>query len=242
MKNFIKKNSATILTVTGAVGVGATAVVSARDTVKAMKRIEADELLYGFQTKKEKIKIAVPCYIPTIITGLSTILCIFGANKLNKRTQESIAAAYTLLNQTYSEYRNSVKDIYGVEGNRKIVQNVADKRIERDGAPDNTEGDLFFDFFSVQFFNSSLEKIREAEAAAKEMLRMHGYLSLATWYSFLGLNVNASDEMLGWSLGAGKLYGYDDFRLDIDEVVREDGLKYYVIDFVDIPTDEYLNL
>ena len=238
MNKFLKKNSATILTVIGSVGVGITAVMSARDTIRALKLIDEKQA----ETKKQKLKIAVPCYIPTVISGVSTMLCIFGANKINKKTQESIAAAYALLNQTYSEYRDSVKDIYGVEGNKKVVQNVADKRIEKDGLPEETDGELFFDFFGVRFFKSSLSRILEAEAAAKEMLRMHGYLSLATWYSFIDVDMNASDEMLGWSLGAGKLYGYDDFRIDLEEVVREDGIRYYVIDFVDIPTENYLDI
>ena len=39
-KRFIKKNSSTILTCIGAVGVAATAIVSARDTVKAVELLK----------------------------------------------------------------------------------------------------------------------------------------------------------------------------------------------------------
>ena len=235
---FFKKNSPTILTIIGSVGVGITAVMSARDTVKAIKLIDEKQA----NTKKEKLKIAAPCYVPTVITGLSTILCIFGANKLNKKTQESLAAAYALLNQTYTEYRDSVKDIYGVDGNKKVVAHVAEKRIEENGLENQPDTDVFFDFFSLQFFKAKLSTILEVEHAANEMLQMHGYVSLGTLYSFMGADIQECDESLGWSLGAGKLYGYDTIQFDISEMPREDGSRYYVLDFVDAPTEDYLDL
>ena len=246
---FFQKNSPTILTIIGSAGVAVTAAMSARDTVKAMKRIQIAEDIQKIEyiedrplTKKQKIKIAIPCYIPTIITGLSTILCILGANKLNKDTQKSLTSAYMLLDQTYREYKNSVTELYGEEGNKNVIKHIADKKIVEMDINDEPDMDIFFDFFSLQFFNSTLDKIREAEEAANEMLKMHGYFSLATWYSFVGADMNAADEMLGWSLGAGKLYGYDSIKIDVEECVKEDGSKHYVIDFVDRPTDNYLDL
>ena len=98
-KLFFKRNSSTILTVVGAIGVAATAVMSARDTVKAVKRIEEHEAKGEKLSNKEKFKIAAPAYIPTVATGLSTIACIFGANVLNKKAQASLASSYALLDR-----------------------------------------------------------------------------------------------------------------------------------------------
>ena len=54
--------------------------ILAKDTIKAMRRFEEEKPL----TMKKKIKLAAPCYIPTIITGITTVLCICCSNKINK--------------------------------------------------------------------------------------------------------------------------------------------------------------
>lgn len=243
INSFLKKNSSTILTIIGSVGVGITAIVSARDTVRAIKRINYER---GFHTrelnKKEKIKIAAPCYIPTVITGLSTILCVCGANKLNKNTQQSLATAYMLLDNSYKEYRKSVEETYGEEGELAVAKNLANKKIEELGPMNEDEDNAFFDLNSLQFFSSSLSKIREAEKAANEIMRTHGCVSLGTLYYMMGKDSTEYDELEGWSVGAGKLYGYDRVELDIQETTSKDGGKYYVVDFMDAPTDDYMQV
>ena len=249
---FFQKNSPTILTIIGSAGVVVTAIMSARDTVKAMKRIRFAEDMNRIEyidavekcplTKKQKIKVAAPCYIPTIITGLTTIACVVSSNVLNKNAQKSLTSAYMLLDRTYKEYKNSVKEVYGEEGNKNVIRHIADKKAEELNMSEEANTETFFDFFSLQFFQSTPEKIREAEAAANEMMKMHGYFSLATWYSFIGADMNAADEMLGWSLGAGKMYGYDRIRIDFDKSQDKDGNEFYIIDFADIPTENYLDI
>lgn len=240
INNFFKHNSPTILTAVGCVGVGITAIMAARDTVKAIKRINYER---GYQLKefntKEKIKIAAPCYIPTVLSGLSTMLCICGANKLNKNMQKSLTSAYVLLDQSYKEYRNSVREVHGDDGDIAVIKNISDKRVAK---LNTDEDDVFFDFFSLQFFNSSLPKMYEAERAANEILQSHGYISLKTVYSLIGEDIIGTDDLLGWSIGAGKEYGYDRITLNTDEMTREDGTKYYILDFGDAPTEDYLRL
>ena len=243
MNKFIKNNSPTILTVVGSVGVGITAVMSARDTVKAIQRLDYERYNNLKElSKKEKIKLLVPCYIPTFIAGLSTILCICSANKLNKNIQNSLAGAYMLLDNSYKEYKESVRDLYGEEGSLNVVKNISSKQVDRANAPRPDGTDVFFDFFSLQFFNAKMEDVQEAEKAANELLQTAGYVSLETIYSLLGEELHGSDELLGWSIGAGRKYGYDRIQIRLDEVAREDGSKYYVLDFVNGPTNDYMNL
>ena len=242
INKFLKSNSPTILTVVGSVGVGLTAIMAARDTVKAMKRMElARKVKLRPLYTKEKIKVAAPCYIPTVLTGASTILCICGANKLNRNIQQSLTSAYVLLDQSYKEYRKTVKDVYGEEGDRRIIEDIADRKSE-DLHLAEQEDDIFFDFFDMQFFNSKISKIREAEKEANEILKTNGYISLRTLYSLMGKDIMETDELLGWSTAAGKLYGYDGIRFVIDESESKDGFKYYVLDFADTPTEDYLYL
>lgn len=95
----LKKASPTILTCIGAVGVVATAVLAVKATPKADGLIKADSRRnhdgnpYA-ATKLEAVKSCWKCYIPAAATGVATIICIFGANTLNKKQQASLASAY----------------------------------------------------------------------------------------------------------------------------------------------------
>ena len=240
-----KINSPTILTVVGSIGVGVTAVMAVRDTVKAMKRIE-DESNSIFTpvgliplTKKEKFKIAAPCYIPTIISGVSTILCICGANKMNKDIQQALTGAYVMLDQSFKEYRNAVKKVYSEEGERKVASELANKEIK---LIDENAEDLFFDFYSLRFFNASLSIIREAEQKANEILKTQGCISLRTVYALINedlVDPCVLDDSIGWSIAAGKMYGYDNIEIKVEQTMADDGQKYYIIDFMDGPTEDY---
>lgn len=241
INNFFKNNSSTILTVIGSVGVVVTAVMSARDTVKAVKRINYQR---GYQDKefntKEKIKIAAPCYIPTVLSGVSTILCVCSANKINKNMQKSLTSAYILLDQSYKEYRNSVKKVFGEEGQSDVVKVMSAEHIDEDNLPVQDGKDKFFDYFSLQIFESSLSRVLEAERAANEMLKGQGYVSLRTLYSLMGQPVLGTDNLLGWSIGAGEEYGYDKVEIETTLMKREDGSIYYILDLASEPTADYL--
>ena len=109
-KLFIKRNSSTILSCAAAVGVLATAIVAVKSTPKAMRLIKEKEDTKGEKlTKMEIIKVAGPAYIPSILIGVSTISCIFGANALNKKQQNTLVGLYSLLDSSYKSYKNNVK-------------------------------------------------------------------------------------------------------------------------------------
>ena len=99
------KNSPAILTGIGITGMLTSTVLAVKATPKALKLLDqaendkCDEL-----TTVEKIKVAWKPYIPAVISGVSTISCIFGAHFLNRRAQASMASAYALLSNTYLAY------------------------------------------------------------------------------------------------------------------------------------------
>lgn len=247
INNFLKHNSPTILTIVGAIGVGITAIFAAKDTVKAVKKLEKEHWYYengkNYYLKdipvKTRIKVAGPCYIPTIISGIATVSCICGANYLNKNVQKSLTSAYILLNQTYNEYRNTIKERYGEDDESNLVKAVADKTVEK-LYPKEEDDDVFFDFYSLQFFHSDLATVREAEKLANDILERQGYISLRDVHTLLGESNTQFDDILGWSKWAGKIYDYDSIKIDIQEAVKEDGRKYYILDYVDGPTDDYM--
>lgn len=126
----LKKASPTILTCIGAAGVVATAVLAVKATPKADNLIKADSRRnhdgdpYA-ATKLEAVKSCWKCYIPAAATGVATIICIFGANTLNKKQQASLASAYALVNRSYSDYKHKLKELYGEDAHKKIMESIA---------------------------------------------------------------------------------------------------------------------
>lgn len=160
---FLKRHSSTILTVIGAIGVGATAVIAVKDTPKALRIIDEAEQEKGEElTVKEKIITAGPVYIPAIAVGVSTIACIFGANALNKRNQAALMSAYALLDQSYKDYKRKVSDIYGEDADKKIIEEVTKEELEpRDNTDDTDDSNVvtIFDGTTMRSFESVLDRI-----------------------------------------------------------------------------------
>lgn len=153
-------NKSTILTFVSAAGVVATAILAAKGTMKASILLkEAKEEKGEELTKAELIKMATPVYIPAIAVGLSTIVCIFGTNALNQRTQVSLASAYALLDSSYKEYRNKVTELYGEEADLRVKSEMAKDQLEED-EPLIPEGEqLFYDLNSMQYFTSTIDEV-----------------------------------------------------------------------------------
>lgn len=97
--------SPTILTIIASVGVVTTTIMAVRATPKAVKMLEEAESEKGeYLTKLEIIRAAGPIYIPSVLLGVSTIACIFGANALNQKKQTSLMSAYAMLNESYAVF------------------------------------------------------------------------------------------------------------------------------------------
>lgn len=108
-KLFIKKTSV----------MAVKAIPRALDLIEKAEKEKGDDL-----TRWETVKVAGPTYIPAILLGTSTIACIFGAQILNQRQQAALMSAYALLDQSYKEYKNKVKEIYGKEAYNEIINSI----------------------------------------------------------------------------------------------------------------------
>lgn len=152
--------SSTILTILGAAGVVATAVLTAKGTPKAARLLrDAWEEKGEELTTVEVIKTAAPAYAPAIIVGVSTIACVVGANILNVCQQASIASAYALLDNSYKQYRKKVDDIYGEDADENVKEAVAkDQYEECDIEPDEDE-QLFMDFNTLKWFRAKYSDV-----------------------------------------------------------------------------------
>lgn len=227
----LRKHSPTILTCLGAGGVIGTTILAVRATPKALVLLEEAEFDKGEElTNFEKVVVAGPAYIPAAVTGVATIACIFGANVLNKHQQASLMSAYALLETSYKEYRDKVKDLYGEETDTHIKKEIAKERIEDLDISTDDNNILFYDDFSRTYFESTIEKVQEAIYLLNRELVVKDYAYLNEYYEFLGIESPKEGWDHGWSK-AGNLTRYwqewIDFRLE--KVEMEGGLECQII-------------
>ena len=200
-KLFLRRNSPTILTFLGAAGVVATSIAAAKATPKAMALLKKTKEEKGEElTKLEIVKVAGPAYIPAVAIGASTIACIFGANALNKKTQASIMSAYALLDTSYKQYKSKVKELYGENSDRNVKKEIAKDKFKDNDIHINNEKILFFDFYSLRYFESTERLVLKAENRVNELLKLYGRASLNDFYESLGMPTAYTGYELWWNV------------------------------------------
>lgn len=237
-KLFVKRNGSTILTCAGGAGVVATAVLAVKATPKATMLLEhAKEEKGEDLTKFEVIRAAAPAYIPTVLIGVSTIACIFGANTLNKYQQGSLMSAYALLDSSYKEYKSKVVDLYGDEADLRVREEIAkDKYAGDEITPDNDKV-LFYDEFSGRYFQSTTVNVLKAEYEVNKKLSTWGGVYLNEFYELVGLPTTDYGDHLGWSAaGMYEMYWEEWLDFNHEKFMLDDGLEGYIITYNREPT------
>lgn len=248
---FCKKNASTILTCLGGAGVVATAVAAVKATPKAMESLEEAKKEKGEElTRVEKIKIAGPKYVPSILIGTGTLACVFGANIMNKRNQAALVSAYALVDSSYKEYKQKLKELYGEEAHNEIVNAIAVEKAKEVGisaecmcmnsslTDDEACGDpvLFYDEWSNRYFESTIEQVITAQYHTNRNFVLRGYTTLNELYDFLGLDLTDYGDTLGWAV-EDELYWID---FNNNKIVMDDGLECYIIETPWAPSPDFL--
>lgn len=241
-ERFIKRNSSTILTCIGGIGVVATSVLTAKATPKVSLLLKQAEEDKGDKlTKMETVRVAAPVYIPAILVGASTIACIFWANALSKRQQTSMISAYALLENSYKEYKRKVKDVYGEEAEKDVLVEIAKDRYEDSFERDENK-QLFYDEFSGRYFESTIENVCRAECELNRLLSVEFVASLNEFYDLLGIERTDYGDYLGWSsyeLVECFCYSWVDF--EHTQVTLDDGLECTIVTMSFEPTCVFEN-
>lgn len=238
---FLQRNSSTILSVIGGVGVVATAILAVKATPKAMTHIALAEEEKGEElTKLEKVQVAGPAYIPAVVTGVSTIACIFGANVLNKRYQASLMSAYALVDSSFKEYKNKVAELYGEEADAEVRTAVAKDKYEEGSMIVNPGNQLFYDEFSGRYFESTTEKLISAQYAINRQLSLHGAVYLNEFYELLDIPPTDYGQHLGWSSGMLCDYQWSDWlEFAHEKTFIDDDLECITIRFSSEPMFDF---
>jgi len=247
-KRSLSNNAPVILSVLSSVGVITTAVTAINATPKAVRIINDERLDRANETmrlpiepftKKEIIQVTWKCYIPTALIGASTIACIFGANALNKQQQASLASAYALLAQSYSKYKNKVKELYGKDLDKTVTDDIQKDDAESMINPGAKL--LFYDELSDRFFEAAEIDVFRAEYDTNRQYALDHEVNLNTFYEFLDLPITDAGTDVGWSVDASDaFYGYSWIEFAHELCHKEDGTEYYKIVMNYPPTADYI--
>lgn len=251
-KLFIKRNASTILTCVGAAGVVVTSITAVKATPKALNMLEEAKKEKGEElTRFEKFKMAAPVYAPSVLLGVGTIACIAGANILNKRQQASLISAYTLVEKSFKEYKDKLKELYGEEAHQNIVDAIAIEKAEEVGVrgayfatscdltADESCGEpvLFYEEYSNRYFESTIEQVINAEYHLNRNYILRGYSYLNELYEFLGLETTDYGDVLGWTpTDEGEYW----IEFNHRKTTLDDGLEVYVLEMPFEPTYDFL--
>lgn len=227
---YLQRNSPTIVSCIGAVGVVATTIAAVKATPKALLLIENEKAYInkqleedGWQTRVDKlttaetIKATWKCYIPTAIIGLSTIACIFGANTLNKHKQAAITSAYMLLDNTYKQYKEKVSKLLGDNADTMVKKSIIEDQY--------SEITLFYEYHYGEFFERRKADVLNAEYQLNLKFASQGYACLNDFFELLGLPITQEGEVIGWSTQEG--YSAIDFEHQLLEL--DDGMECTII-------------
>lgn len=250
VKMTLRRNSPKLLAILAAMGTVSTAFATARATPKALLLIQEAEAQKGEDlTALEKVKVAAVPYVPAVLLGSATIACIFGVQMLNRKTQSSMTSAYALLDQGFKDYRRKLKELYGDEADKKVIEALAVEKSQTvyinasylDGPCDlaleenSSKPVLWYDEYSKRFFTASLEQVLMAEYHLNRNYILRGEAVINELYEFLGLEPTDWGTEAGWApMDEGM------FWIEFNHIPAklDDGSVFYIIE---MPFEPILN-
>ena len=245
---FLSKNSPTILTGVGCVGVVSTVILAVRATPKAIT-LMCDELTnqdpdYELTADicpkdllvdlgwKDAIKTTWKCYIPATVVGIGSIACFVFANNISTGRSASMAAAYSLLERTMDEYQSRVIEEIGKDKNDDIRTEVQQAKVDSSDSEELIpygKGDILcFESLTGRYFKSDENTIMAAVNDFNHDLIREFSGTMNDWFYLLGLPNVAIGDSLGWTT---------EHMLDVDirTVKAPNGLPALAVDYHYLP-------
>lgn len=122
-----------------------TTVMAVRATPKALELLKAEENYRRIDRENgipeeiapekisyiDTIKICWKCYIPAMVTGTVSMVCLIGASSVNARRNAALATAYSIAETSLKEYQSKVVETIGEKKNRQLEMRLRKKRLTR---------------------------------------------------------------------------------------------------------------
>jgi len=225
-QKFTIDNSPVLLTVVAAVGVIGTAYLAARGGYKSAEIIADKRYSENIRrtatqssyepTFQEKLALTWKSYVPACGVGLITVASVVGSNKISTSRSAAMAAAFTISEKAFVDYREKVVEQIGKNKAEKVDVAVAQDRVDSNPPTKenivivtNDADQIFQDSWSGRYFRSNMEAVNRAVNDLNHQLNVHGYSSLTDFYEHLGLSKTQESDEVGWTSDNLLEVGYD---------------------------------
>lgn len=241
----IKKYSPEILMVAGIVGTVTAAVTACKATLKVKdvmsekeelqndihKYLENPDVDYTEEDSKEDltkvyaqtgVKI-IKLYAPSVVLGGVSIASIVMGQKILKKRNIALAAAYTAIDKGFKKYRANVVERFGERVDKELRYNIKAKEVEKKitdkNGKEKTVKEIQYDIEGnpleniseyARFFDEAtstehhkdaeynLMFLRRQQDYANEVLKAKGHLFLNDVYEMLGIPKTKAGQVVGW--------------------------------------------
>lgn len=201
-EKFAIDNSPSLLSGLAVSGVVVTAILTGKASFKAAQILEAEKYEMDL---REKVGLVWKAYIPAAGAGAVTVACVISANQIGSRRAAAVAAAYSISEKAFAEYREKVVEKIGEKKAQGIKDEIAQDRVNRN--PISTReviisgaGEVMcYDQYTDRYFKGSMEAIKKAQNDFNYRLINDGYGSLTEFYDLLGLKGTSFSEEVGWT-------------------------------------------
>lgn len=223
----LKTNSPEILTGLGIAGLVGTAYLSVKTGIEIGRDEDADP----WASNKEKAKRHWKKFVPPVVSGTVTAVCIIAANKAGNRKTAAAVTAYSLLDRGFTEYKEKVLEQVGKNKEQRIRDQIAIDRIEQHPPLDGqivmtgNGNALCCELMNMRYFYSDKEKLLKAENQVNHWINQSGMGTLSDFYSLIGIAPTPGSEDLGWDLDSGLL------QLEFTYVGSENGTPCLAFDY-----------
>lgn len=245
----ISKRSPAILIFLGITGMVSTVVMACQATPKANRILEE---LHDEQEENEEqnskpvqiakeIKAVAPVYVPSVILGGLSIVCIIGSYSITNKRMAALATAYSISERTLHEYQNKVIETIGEKKEEKLRSEIAQDKVRNNPPKDNEviitgRGEMLcFDALSGRYFKSSVEAIRKAESVLNHRLISEMYVSLNDFYSEINISQTRIGDELGWNID-------ELIEFSFSSVLAKDDTPCLSVDYNVCPQYDFRNL
>lgn len=231
-------NSPLLLTAVGVAGTITTAYLTGSASIRAYQHIEHREPIEDRKERyKQRVKLVWKLYIPPVVAGSLTIAAIVGANRVGTRRAAAMAAAYSISERAYDEYKSKVVEKLGANKEQAIRDEIAQDRIER--TKENREvviatngGDvLCYEAWSGRYFNSDMETLRKAQNDINAQVIHADFATVDEFYEKIGLEGTDASPQFGWN--TNKM-----LELDFSTTLVDEKTPCLVVSFASMPISE----
>lgn len=267
----LKKHSPEILMAAGVVGIVTSAVMACKATLKVNDILEemktnndaVNEMLVDDRVKPEDyseedakkdraIIVAqtgikfVKLYGPAVALGVLSISSILASNNIMRKRNIALAAAYTVVDSSFKDYRARLVERFGEELDRELKYNVKTEQVEEIVVDEKGNESIVTN--TVKTVNPAnrysqyarcftdgcightkdpiynLGVVRQNEKFANIKYRTDGYLFLNDVYEMFGFPKTPAGQIVGWVYNRkdGKGDGYVDFGIYSDDEKAKD--------------------